>query len=281
MAEPARELVVVSVWDAPTRWFHWINVLCVLVLMSLGLVLMYDDALGLSNEGKVLAKTLHVWVGYVFVVNLLWRFLWAFIGNRHARWRAMLPGGRGYLRALGHYTSSLLAGRPHSYQGHNPVGRIAIALLLALLAVQAASGLLLAGTDLYYPPLGHAFATRVAAPGVDPALLVPYQRDLLDPEAYRSLRALRAPFAETHELAFFVLAALVVAHVVGVVFTELWEGGTLVSAMFTGRKVLFSMPVDAEETAAAPGPRASPEDDRDREAAATPQAAGSSINRGN
>ncbi len=36
------------VWDAPTRWFHWINALAVFGLIVVGLALLYDDALGLS-----------------------------------------------------------------------------------------------------------------------------------------------------------------------------------------------------------------------------------------
>ena len=149
---------------------------------------------------------------------------------------------------------SLLAGRPRSYQGHNPLGRLAITLLLTLMLVQAVSGLVLAGTDLYYPPFGRWIAEWVAAPGVDPSRLVPYQSDLLDAGAYQGMRSFRAPFVETHELTFFVLAALALIHVVAVAFTELWEGGTLVSAMFTGRKVLFAPPVDtAGEDAGEPG----------------------------
>jgi Ni,Fe-hydrogenase I cytochrome b subunit len=45
-----------QVWDAPTRWFHWINALAVFGLIVVGLGLLYDDALGLSASGKVLLK---------------------------------------------------------------------------------------------------------------------------------------------------------------------------------------------------------------------------------
>src|SRR5450830_1460361 len=30
--------------------------------------------------------------GYVMAANLLWRFVWAFFGNRYTRWRGILPG---------------------------------------------------------------------------------------------------------------------------------------------------------------------------------------------
>jgi len=41
-----------------------------------------------------------------------------------------------------------------------------------------------------------------------------------------------------------VLLVLIVIHIAGVIATELREGGSLVSAMFTGRKVLDQKPVD-------------------------------------
>ncbi len=74
-----------SVWDRTTRIFHWVNVLCVLILAVFGLILLNEDAIGFSPEGKILLKTLHVYTGYVFFVNLVWRIVWGFVGGRYAR----------------------------------------------------------------------------------------------------------------------------------------------------------------------------------------------------
>lgn len=90
-------------WDVPTRLFHWINALAVLGLIATGLVILNDDVLGLSGPGKIVLKSVHVSFGYIMGVNLLWRFVWAFFGNRYARWRAILPGGSGYLSSLRAY----------------------------------------------------------------------------------------------------------------------------------------------------------------------------------
>jgi cytochrome b len=83
------QLVAYRVWDAPTRSFHWINALSVLGLILVGILILFSDNLGISAAGRVTLKTIHVWLGYVMTVNLLWRFVWAFLGNRYARWRAM------------------------------------------------------------------------------------------------------------------------------------------------------------------------------------------------
>ena len=178
-------------------------------------------------------------------VNLLWRFVWAFFGNRYARWRSILPGGRGFGAALRAYVASFLTGEPEQYVGHNPLARVGVTLLLLLLLVQVITGLVLAGTDLYWPPFGAFVADWVAAPGVDPGMLVPGSKELLDAAAYQSMRDLRGPFVKTHEITFYLLAAAVVIHIAAVVVTELHEGGSITTAMFTGRKILSRKPPDA------------------------------------
>lgn len=234
-----------SVWDANVRWFHWINVICIIGLTAVGVAILNSKALGVSTDGKILLKTVHVWMGYVFAVNLLWRFVWAFVGGHYARWRAILPGGRGYKHELGAHLSDIKSGGSHQYLGHNPLGRIAVSLLLLLLLVQAVTGLVLAGTDIFYPPFGSWIAAWVAEPGIDPATLVPYAKETYDAVAYEEMRAFRKPFITIHYYGFYVLLGFIVVHIAAVVMTELRGGGNIISAMFTGKKVLDQPPADA------------------------------------
>lgn len=232
-------------WDAPTRWFHWINALVILGLIATGLVILNDDALGLSAGGKTLLKSIHASFGYVMAINLLSRLVWAFYGNRYARWRAILPGGPGYLASLRAYAVSFASGEPQQFVGHNPLARIAISVIFLVLLIQTATNLVIAGTDLFWPPFGHWFAQWVAVPGIDPALVQPGASDMMDKASYQAMRAFRGPFVEVHEFAFYALAALIALHIVAVVLTELHEGGGIISAMFTGRKILTRRPPDA------------------------------------
>ena len=148
------ELKRYTVWDAGTRWFHWINVLCVTALAVVGIVILNAGDLGVPNAGKVTLKTVHTWVGYVFALNLLWRIVWGFRGNRYARWRSILPVGKGYFQALRRNVAAFFTSQPEHYLGHNPLGRLSVTAMLLLLAIQAITGLVLAGTDLFYPPSG-------------------------------------------------------------------------------------------------------------------------------
>ncbi|MDH3948638.1 MAG: cytochrome b/b6 domain-containing protein [Gammaproteobacteria bacterium] len=238
------ELKAYSVWDASVRWFHWINLLCVFGLIAVGVVILNAKVLGVPSDGKILLKTVHVWIGYVFALNLSWRLIWAFIGGPHARWRAILPGGRGYRNEVSSYIADFRAGRPRQYLGHNPLGRIAVTLLLFLLLTQAITGLVLAGTDLFYPPIGSWIAGWIANPSIDPATLVPYAKEMYDETAYEAMRAFRKPFITIHYYGFYTLLVLALIHVLAVVVAELREGGNLISAMFSGKKVLSGPPAD-------------------------------------
>jgi cytochrome b len=240
------ELKAYAVWDRTVRVFHWVNFLCALGLIVVGTVILNAGALGIPNDGKILLKTVHVLIGYVLALNLLWRLVWAFVGGRHARWRAILPGGRGYAGELRGYVVGFVGRRRRQYVGHNPLARIAIAVLLLLLLNQALTGLVLAGTDLFYPPLGAWIAGWIAAAGVDPATLVPYAPEIYDETAHQAMRAFRKPFITAHLYGFYTLLVFISLHVLAVVVTEVREGGGLVSAMFTGKKVLSVPPADRD-----------------------------------
>lgn len=241
---PARDLRSYAVWDAWTRWFHWINFVCIVGLVALGTAILFAKELGVTDAGKVLLKTTHVWFGYVFAVNLAWRIVWAFIGTRHARWSALLPFGKGYGAAFWDYVGGLFRGHAPAYLGHNPLGRLMVGALLVLLVLQAATGLILAGTDIYYPPFGYWIASWIAAPGVDPWTIVPYDKTGIDPASWEAMRAFRSPILTVHYWNFYALLLLIAIHIAGAVVTELREGGGIISAMFTGRKVLDRKPAD-------------------------------------
>jgi cytochrome b len=237
-------LKAVFAWDRSVRIFHWVNLACMIGLIAVGLAILNASALGVPNDGKILLKSIHVLIGYVFAVNLAFRLLWAFIGGPRARWRAILPGGRGYLGEVRSYVASVRARNPHQYLGHNPLGRLSVTILLFLLLSQAVSGLVLAGTDLFFPPLGAWIAAWVAAPGTDSVTLVPYAPTMYDTAAFDAMRAFRKPFAAVHVYGFYVLLVFGALHILAVVITEIREGGGLVSAMITGRKTLDGPPVD-------------------------------------
>jgi cytochrome b len=188
-----------QVWDPVVRWFHWINFLSVLGLSALGLLLLNDDSLGLGMPAKEKIESVHVMLGYGFAANLAVRLWWAFVGKRVARWRAILPFGRRYRAELARYLHDLRRGRSHTYLGHNPLGRLSVTASFALLIWQALTGLALAHVFPWKP--GHWVE-------------------------------------ETHENGFYLLVIMAATHVVAVIIAEVRGGSALISAMFSGRKII-------------------------------------------
>ena len=149
------KLIAYKAWDLNTRIFHWLNVICVTGLIAVGTIILNYKLLGIGTDGKVLLKTVHVIVGYIFIINLVWRLFWGFIGGKYSRWKMILPLGKDYFCSLREYIIGAKTGKPTAYLGHNPVARLMVALLFLLLTTQAITGLTLAGTDVYMPPFGN------------------------------------------------------------------------------------------------------------------------------
>lgn len=238
------------VWDINVRIFHWLNAILIIILMGLGLVIMNEKSLGISSEGKIVLKSIHTYVGYIFVTNLVWRIIWGFIGANSARWKTIFRFGKGYTGEFLVYLKSLFAGNTVHYLGHNPAARLMIVFLYAMLITQGMTGLILAGTDLYLPPFGHEIKEYVANAGEDHnklANIKPGSKQGLDETAYKKMRAARETIAETHETFFYLIIIAVILHIWGVVFTEIKEKNAIVSAMITGKKYFKSPPLDLEK----------------------------------
>ena len=75
-----------------------------------------------------------------------------------------------------------------------------------------------------------------------------YATVMYDETNYEAMRALRKPFITVHYYNFYVLIVFAVIHIFAVVATEIREGGGLVSAMFSGKKVLRGTPEDFKKT---------------------------------
>lgn len=252
-ARPTRSMSVETVksykvWDAPTRWFHWVNAVMVVLLLISGFLFMYREVFRIESvEAKYALMIAHVLIGYVFTLNLLIRVIWGFSGNRYARWRAMLPNWRS-LHVVGAELQCLIERRPFKYIGRSPLSRVSVTVMFVLLLAEASSGLIRAGIDLYYPPFGRLVATYVVKPKVDPAT-VTWQttKESVDPNRWQHVRPIKKAMWYIHTYSAYLLLAMMLLHVAGVALTEVRQHSGLVSAMFSGRKVLVGTPVDADE----------------------------------
>lgn len=175
----------VQVWDGPTRIFHWSLVILMLVAWFTG-------------EAEGTGATVHRIAGEAIAGLIVFRVIWGFAGGKHARFADFAAGPTAILAHIG----DLFSKTPHRHLGHNPLGGVAVFLLLIVSAGIVVTGLFASGHESAGP-----FAGRW---GLD--------------------------LAEAHELLFRVLQGLVVLHLLGVV-VETWRArDPLVPAMITGAK---------------------------------------------
>jgi cytochrome b len=224
----------VFVWTRRVRLFHWINVIAILLLIIIGFIILNSKAIGVTTDGKVLLKTIHVIVGYIFAINLLFRLIIGFIGKSYERWNKTLPFNKGFKSELIEFKQK----KQLAYKGHNPAGKIMVFALLTLMSIQMVSGLVIAGTDIYYPPFGGYFAQSIAVDKDNMSSIKPYSKVNVDEKAYKAMREIRKPFITAHVYAFYGLIFLIPLHILGVIVAERRERSALVSAMFNGYKYL-------------------------------------------
>ncbi len=112
------------VWDLPTRLFHWL--LAILILLQYG-----------TAEWHWLSMQWHVWFGYATLALILFRVIWGFAGSQTARFAEFVRGPRRVFA----YARELLAGRVSFNVGHNPLGGWSVLAMLLCLLVQTITGL--------------------------------------------------------------------------------------------------------------------------------------------
>ena len=236
-----------KVWDIPTRIFHWVNFITVISLIFVGLLMLYKGKLGISSiDAKIALKQLHVIIGYIFAVNLLWRIIWGFIGNKYAKWKYLIPR-KDFFLSLHQYMVNHAHPEAQQHLGHNPLGRLAVICIMLLMLSLLASGLIRAATDLYYPPFGSFVTKYIAAPGTNPDNILPYNSTGTNKAKVNKIKSIKWPIGKIHKYSAYALIFMIILHIFFVIFAELKHGGGLISAMFTGKKLFKTKPIDIGE----------------------------------
>lgn len=175
----------VQVWDLPTRIFHW--TLLALVLLA-----------WFTGEEEGAAAQIHRYAGEAIAGLIVFRVLWGFIGGEHSRFTDFAAGPS----AIADHLRDLFSAKPKRHLGHNPLGGVAVFLLLATVAAIVVTGLFASGEENAGPFAG-----------------------------FWGLN-----LSDAHEVLFRILQGLVAVHVLGVVVETLKARDALVPAMITGVK---------------------------------------------
>jgi cytochrome b len=173
-----------QVWDLPVRLFHW----------ALVILVAFQAYTGLFGGPKVMVW--HGRAGMAILALVLFRIVWGFIGGRNARFSQFVRGPAAVIKYL--------KGVMPAPDGHNPLGALSVLALLAVLAVQAGTGLFANDDILFEGPLFH----------------------LVDKELSDSLTGY-------HYLSSRALLALVILHLGAIAFYRM-KGKDLIRPMVTG-----------------------------------------------
>lgn len=177
---------IIRVWDLPIRLFHWLLVLCIagsLISVNLG---------GNAIEW-------HAYFGYSILTLLIFRFIWGFIGSKHARFSSFIPTRGAILEYLQGSTVRVL--------GHNPIGALSVFALLFVLSIQVITGLFVDDEIAFQGPLAKYV----------PNFIVSF-------------------LSEIHEGNQVVIYTLITIHISAIWFYKKFKGENLIKPMLTGDK---------------------------------------------
>ena len=124
------ENTTVKVWDWPVRVFHWTLAASVLGAFVTG-----------ENEDF---ERLHQTLGGVAAGLIAFRVVWGLVGTRYARFTEFISSPA----QVWAYIKSLRSGQAQHFVGHNPVGAIAVIVLMVLVSLSVYTGWLLTADDV-------------------------------------------------------------------------------------------------------------------------------------
>ncbi len=186
-----------KVWDLPVRLFHWILVVLIFCAWA-------------TQEWDHM--NWHVWVGYSILTLLLFWVVWGCVGSDTARFVRFLRSPLAAFQHLAH----LRRREPDREIGHNAAGGWMVLVMLALIAVQAGTGL---------------FANDLDDGG-----------DTEGPLMHLVGKDQSNWLSHIHALNFNFIEWVIVLHVVAIVLYAVLKRQDLVRPMVTGTKL---MPPDA------------------------------------
>jgi cytochrome b len=203
---------LVRIWDIPTRLFHWSLVVLIGISFYTGL------------SGGFVEMDYHMISGYCILSLVLFRILWGLFGGYYARFTTFVKGPGTiirYLKNLGTNTlntktlntntlnSNTLNSNTLPYAGHNPLGALSIVSILLVLFTQAMTGMFANDDIMLEGPLVH---------------LVSY-------DTSRMLTGI-------HKTNKWIIGALVLIHLLAILFYQFYKKDRLIIPMISGRKLL-------------------------------------------
>jgi Ni/Fe-hydrogenase 1 B-type cytochrome subunit len=162
LATPYRRIYV---WELPVRLYHWVNAVCVAVLIATGFAI--GKPAGLFNAQEAYqqywfgtVRFTHFVAAFVYFFNFLVRCYWGFVGNRYSRWDNFIPYSRAHWREIAEVLKvDILQTTPEGRisVGHNALAGFIYFMSFLVFLFQAVTGFALYSSmsDSLFPRLFH------------------------------------------------------------------------------------------------------------------------------
>ncbi|GBD98471.1 putative Ni/Fe-hydrogenase B-type cytochrome subunit [bacterium BMS3Abin07] len=205
----------VYAWEFPVRLTHWINVLCIILLSVTGFYIGNPFIHGVSSTGYIMGwmRFIHFVSAYTFLMSMIIRLYWAFMGNRYASWKVWFPFTKkqrtDFMDAVKFY---LFIGKKPPYAvGHTALAGLTYLIVFFLFIFQIISGFAL------YSVAQHGALWTVMGGWLTGVMYL------------QTIRLL-------HHLAMYLILAFVIVHVYLGWYLDVREKNGLMGSIFGGYK---------------------------------------------
>jgi Ni/Fe-hydrogenase 1 B-type cytochrome subunit len=81
------------IWEFPVRFTHWMNALCLVIFCITGYYIGNPFMYAISSQQYIMGwmRFLHFVSAYIFLLSMIMRIYWMFVGNRYSNWRVFIP----------------------------------------------------------------------------------------------------------------------------------------------------------------------------------------------
>jgi Ni/Fe-hydrogenase 1 B-type cytochrome subunit len=211
------ERLKVYSWEFPVRFTHWINFLCIIALSVTGFYIGKPFMHAVSSKQYVMGwmRFIHFTAAYVFLLNMIIRIYWGFMGNKCASFKWWFPSSAEWLRDFGKSLMFYLFLRKKSPSvGHTALAGFTYLIVFAIFIFEIISGFALYSVN-------HS--------GVIWTLLGGWLSGVMYLQTIRLY----------HHLFMYVVLAFSVLHVYSAWYCDLRENNGLMGSIFNGYKYLM------------------------------------------
>lgn len=216
------------------RRLHLAIACFVLSLAVTGFLIYFRKPLGLQPHKLTLVWT-HAIIAYAFLAVLALRAYRGFFGPAQDRFRVAVARVSDCQRFF--FKGDAMRTR-FKFAGRSPLSRMLATIIYATLAVNAATGLVRAGTDIYLPPFGPIVRAYVSADNAPLLSVRPSDRTNVDQQRFDFISRAKIPFGKIHIYGAFIIVTAAAIHGLGAALTE-WSAPNDRTARGRARLMLF------------------------------------------